>query len=105
LKNAAQPVPNSIKSRVLRKLAHILLGPHQVHAYRVAQFRMAGEIHRWMYDRYSLASALVLARFASPRQVQAAESSIPEWSRYNLDTHDDGTVYKPDSLYMEASRP
>jgi len=32
----------------------------------------------------------------------SAESYIPDWASFNLDTEPDGTVYKPDSLYIEA---
>jgi hypothetical protein len=35
----------------------------------------------------------------------AHESAIPNWSRFNLDTEPDGSVYKPDSLYLEAIKP
>lgn len=88
-----------------RKLARLALGPEGLRAHDVGRFRLSGEIHSWMYDRYSLAALLERAGFASPRQVQAAESKLPGWGRYNLDTQPDGSVYKPDSLYMEAFRP
>ena len=35
----------------------------------------------------------------------ASESRIPGWSEFHLDTEPDGTVYKPDSLNMEAVKP
>lgn len=33
------------------------------------------------------------------------KSYILDWASFNLDTEPDGTVYKPDSLYMEAIKP
>jgi hypothetical protein len=35
----------------------------------------------------------------------ATESYIPDWPEFNLDTEPDGSVYKPDSLFMEAIKP
>jgi hypothetical protein len=35
----------------------------------------------------------------------ADESYISDWSSFNLDTENDTSVYKPDSLYMEAVKP
>lgn len=57
-----------------------------------------------MCDRYSLAQTLEKAGFNSARKLGAAESAIPAWTSFNLDTEPDGKVYKPDSLYMEATR-
>ena len=32
------------------------------------------------------------------------ESQIPDWTAFSLDTEPDGTIYKPDSFYMEGVR-
>jgi hypothetical protein len=58
-----------------------------------------------MYDRYSLARLILAAGFEKPIKQNAISSRIPEWSSFNLDTLPDGTVIKPDSLFMEANRP
>ena len=76
--------------------------------YRMLQtgrFRQKGENHRWMYDRYSLSVLLGKCGLKSIKQRTAAESYIPNWISFNLDTELDGTVYKPDSLYMEGVKP
>lgn len=65
-------------------------------------FRNQGEIHRWMYDRISLAALLREAGFSKIRVCTATESSIPEFSSYHLDTDDSGVIRKPDSLFMEG---
>jgi len=72
---------------------------------QIGRFRQAGEIHRWMYDRYSL--KILMQNNGSENVVQrtACESFIPDWSKFNLDTEPDGSVYKPDSLYMEGIKP
>ena len=90
-----------LRSRVLK----LLLGDQGCRALELGRFRMGGEVHKWMYDRYSLACALLEAGFAEPRPVGPAESRIPGWAGFHLDTEPDGTVYKPDSLYMEAIKP
>ena len=70
--------------------------------YAVGKFRFSGEAHQWMYDRFSLARLLRRTGFKKIRIYGAHESSIPKWNSYNLDTNPNGTVYKPDSFYMEA---
>ena len=95
-------------SRILnlasRKIARLALGRKGIQAHDLGAIRISGEVHRWMYDRFSLARALEEAGFSCPRKVGPTESGIPEWTKFNLDTEADGSVYKPDSLYMEAIR-
>jgi Methyltransferase domain len=94
----------ALRDLISRKLAPFLLGVEGMRARDVGIFRRSGEIHRNMYDRYSLARALLEAGFASPKSVGPAESSIEGWDGFHLDIEPDGRVYKPDSLYMEANR-
>jgi predicted SAM-dependent methyltransferase len=68
--------------------------------------RGRGEAHRWMYDRLSLRLLLDKVGFADFRIVSHLESSIPGWAGYRLDTAKDGQApRKPDSLFVEASKP
>ncbi len=71
----------------------------------VGQFRQSGEVHRWMYDRYSLGVLLQAAGFVAIRACAAHESAIPGFDRYRLDVDEAGAVRKPDSLFMEARKP
>jgi predicted SAM-dependent methyltransferase len=87
-----------------RKAKALVVGRKGMRAQAIGEFRESGEVHRNMYDRYSLTRALVQAGFSSPRIVGPAESAIPGWAGLHLDTEPDGRVYKPDSLYMEADR-
>jgi hypothetical protein len=64
--------------------------------------RKEGEVHRWMYDRYSLSRALAGAGFSEPTICAADKSRIEGWASFGLDTEPDGTTYKPDSLFCEA---
>jgi hypothetical protein len=86
-------------------LVRKLLGEKDYESLQVGRFRRGGEIHKWMYDRYSLARALAQAGFDKITVASASNSRIPKWTQFNLDTEPDETVYKPDSLYMEAIRP
>ncbi|OKH33590.1 methyltransferase type 11 [[Phormidium ambiguum] IAM M-71] len=72
---------------------------------QLGRFRQSGEIHQWMYDRYSLAMLLKKCGMENIVQRTATESYIANWHTFNLDTEPDGTVYKPDSLFMEAIKP
>jgi predicted SAM-dependent methyltransferase len=93
------------KSLAGRKLLRLLLGSQGLATYDCGRFRLSGEIHKWMYDRYSLARTLQAAGFVNPEIAGPAESRIPNWARFALDTEPDGRVYKPDSLFIEAVRP
>ena len=75
------------------------------HALRIGTFRLSGEMHQWMYDRYSLSVLLKDAGFHNIHQCGADDSSIPDFGRYGLDLELDGSVRKPDSLFMEATKP
>jgi predicted SAM-dependent methyltransferase len=88
-----------------RKLLRLLLGAQGLAAYDCGRFRLSGEIHKWMYDRYSLGRILQGAGFVNPEIFGPAESQIPNWASFALDTEPDGRVYKPDSLFVEAVRP
>lgn len=83
----------------------LFLGRTGLRALQIGRFRLSGEVHRWMYDRYSLGRLMVKAGFGTPTVVTAEKSGIPEWSTYNLDTLPDGTIVKPDSLFMEGTKP
>lgn len=72
---------------------------------QIGRFRQSGEVHQWMYDRYSLAVLLKKCGMENIVQRTARESYIADWHSFNLDTEPDGTIYKPDSLFMEAIKP
>jgi len=93
--------PRLVQTRLVEKL----LSRDDYKALEIGRFRVQGEIHQWMYDRYSLARLLEQAGFQNPVQRTAFESAIENWVQFCLDTEPDGSVYKPDSLYMEAVKP
>lgn len=69
----------------------------------IGRFRLGGEVHQWMYDRYSLDKLLKECGFTDVWVTTAFESRIAEWNRYELESKD-GVVHKPDSLFMEARK-
>lgn len=81
-----------------------LLLSKEYEALELGRFRRRGEPHLWMYDRYSLLKILRDVGFESPRLFGAAESQVPNWTDFCLDTERDGTIYKPYSLYAEARK-
>jgi len=84
-------------------LARMCLGK-EYDSLRVGRFRLSGEVHQWMYDRYSLARLLSRCEFTRPSVKTAFESDIPNWGEYGLDVKD-GVVHAPKSLFMEAVKP
>jgi SAM-dependent methyltransferase len=88
-----------------RRIPQWLLGGDGKRALEIGRFRLAGEVHQWMYDRYSLARLLGLTGFHDPQLQDANTSRIPNWTSFHLDTLPDGRVIKPDLFFMEAIKP
>jgi len=74
-------------------------------AIQIGYFYQSGEIHQWMYDRYSLAVLLENCGLEQIIRRTATESYLDNWNSFNLDTESSGSIYKPDSLFMEAVKP
>ncbi|WP_413207256.1 methyltransferase domain-containing protein [Rhodospirillum sp. A1_3_36] len=70
----------------------------------VVHFRKQGEVHQWMYDRFSLGRLMRRVGLEDARVVDATESAHLGFARFRLDTDQSGQVRKPDSLFMEAVR-
>lgn len=104
----ASTTPGTLARAVRRRLAgaavRLVGGPALSEAFETAAFRATGEVHRAAYDRHALARALAEAGFEGARPVAAEESAIPGFAGYELDA-EGGRPRKPDSLYMEATRP
>ena len=80
-------------------------GPEAERALNIGRFRLAGEVHQWMYDRFSLARLMSSAGFRDATLRSPLDSAIPGWTEYHLDTLPDGSAIKPDSFFMEATKP
>jgi SAM-dependent methyltransferase len=73
-------------------------------AFREGLFRKSGEVHRQMYDEFSLGRLLLGYGFLAPVRRTAYESAISRFAEFELDMVQD-TVRKPDSLFMEVVKP
>lgn len=85
-----------------RIIGHVLLRREALRSLDIGRFRLSGEVHHWMYDRYSLSQLLQAAGFQDVTVQTETQSRIADWASFNLDTTSDGKVRKPDSLFMEA---
>lgn len=111
----SQPFRNKMQSlgarRVGDKLGQLLVeavaglvgGTDLRNAIKEGMFRNSGEVHKWMYDRYSLKRLLQHSKYVDVRVCTAAESRIASFNTYQLDAVD-GAARKPDSLFMEAAK-
>lgn len=97
--------PRTLFEILGRKLLNKKSGADWQRALDIGRFRLAGEVHQWMYDRFSLARLMLAAGFREPLLRSPVDSAIPGWTKFNLDTLPDGSVAKPDSFFMEATKP
>lgn len=103
---AASPgwVVNKIRFLILSGLAWLVAGTRGTRSVKEGWFRTSGEVHRWMYDRYSLGVLLCESEFRDVAVCAPNKSRISGFDAYGLDVID-GVVRKPDSLFMEGVRP
>jgi hypothetical protein len=88
-------------ARLILRLVYGESGPG---ALEVGRFRQSGEVHLWMYDRFSLRRLMAETGFVDIRQCAADESRIEGFNEFALDVQN-GSVRKPDSIFMEGSSP
>ena len=94
----------SFRERWARRCVRWLLGREKAAALREGLFRGQGEIHRWMYDRYSLRQLCQDCGFETFNVCTAFESRIQDYVQYQLDA-DRNSIRKPDSLFIECVKP
>jgi len=98
----------SFLRRLRRRMAKIILGNEYredtEEKMRLADFRTGGEVHQWMYDRFSLPKLLKNYGFSNVNLQDAFTSSIPNFADFALDA-ENGIIRKPDSLFIEGQKP
>lgn len=94
----------SVRERLALWLVTRTLGRNAAAAFAESLFRNRGEVHRWMYDRYSLKSLCSQIGFADFQVRTAATSEIPGFDSFQLDRQGE-TTRKPDSLFCECRKP
>lgn len=90
-----------LQRRAAKALVRAIAGRSAAKAFDEGLLRNSGEIHHWMYDRYSLERSLRRAGFSEVQVTRATESRIPNFASFELDVVA-GRVRKPDSLFVEA---
>lgn len=98
-KNSVVKILEKLKS-AKDKLCFSLLSKIEKENFKIGQFRTNGEIHQWMYDRYSINRLLKQLDFGDIKIRTAAESYIKDWSGFNLDNPNEHA-----SLFVEAIKP
>jgi hypothetical protein len=93
-----------LREKIATQLVLLVAGKDAANSFRIGLFRNSGEVHQWMYDRYSLAKLLEGLGYSNVKICTATESSILKFNTYALDTTVNGSVRKPDSLYIEATK-
>ena len=91
------------KTNLARWLLRRLMGKEALRSFDEGLFRNQGEIHRWMYDRYSLKELCTARGFADFKVQSASDSSIDAYESFELDS-ENGNVRKPDSLFVECRK-
>lgn len=94
----------AVRKKVTREMVRLLLGREAKQALDEGLFRNEGEVHRWMYDEFSLRELTEAIGFVDFKVCLASESGIAEYSNYELDAVD-GVARKPDSIFVECRRP
>jgi predicted SAM-dependent methyltransferase len=95
---------NKIRLSLMCGFAGLIAGKRGMRAVKEGWFRTSGEVHRWMYDRFSLERLLRKANFNALTVCTPDDSRIPDFASYKLDVTG-GVVRKPDSLVMECVKP
>jgi predicted SAM-dependent methyltransferase len=75
----------------------IVLSKKGYQNYKIGKFRTGGEIHQWMYDRYSLTRLLQNIGFTDVTLRAATTSFIDEWESFKLDNPNERA-----SIFIEA---
>lgn len=97
----AADLMRALQRRAAKAVVRAIAGRSVDEAFAEGLFRNSGEVHHWMYDRYSLERSLAHAGFVEVQTRSATESLIPAFASFELDVVA-GRVRKPDSLFVEA---
>jgi hypothetical protein len=89
-----------------RGVVRVLAGKEAANAFREGCFRQfSGEVQWRVYDQYSLTRDLTALGFTDVRKCHHDESRIPNFKEACFDSDEQGVERKPESLYLEATKP
>jgi SAM-dependent methyltransferase len=95
LQSVCREASGTSQQRPLRRFAENLA---------LGDARKRGQTHQWMYDRFNLAALLQTCGFSDPCVRSFDHSAIDDWNLLGLDMDESRNEYKPESLYMEATK-
>lgn len=109
--NIEKEKPNTFKSKLRRVVKSFFLnslrqiwGNYNYDIWKEFKFRKSGEIHKWMYDRYSLKELLIDSGFVDVIKLDPFSSQINNWKTFQYLDVENNKIRKPDSLIMEAKK-
>ncbi|MGJ8725825.1 MAG: class I SAM-dependent methyltransferase [Roseibacillus sp.] len=92
--------------KLTRGVVQILAGKEAALAFHEGCFRrFSGEVQWKVYDQYSLTRDLLALGFTDIRRCHHDESRIPDFKDFSFDSDEQGNERKPESLYLEATKP
>ena len=92
--------------KLTRGVVRLLAGQEAALAFHEGCFRrFSGEVQWKVYDQYSLTRDLLDLGFTDIRRCHHDESRIPDFKGYCFDSDEQGKERKPESLYLEATKP
>jgi predicted SAM-dependent methyltransferase len=103
-KDISQYLKSKIRNFKIKTLFLKMILRNEYKFYESGKFRMNGEVHQWMFDRFSLTRLLENSGYKNIKVCTAFESRITNWNSYFLDVTKEGNIRKPDSLFIEANK-
>jgi hypothetical protein len=103
-KDLREYVANRVGDWALRVPAGIPAPSKPSDSIAIGDFRLSGEAHLWMYDRYSISLLLRKTGFEDIRFFDSFNSQLDGFNDFHLDSSDGVRPRKPDSLYIEARK-
>ena len=91
------------RNKMAQRFVRWTLGRDAEAALKEGLFRQQGEVHLWMYDRFSLREVCERVGFKDFAVLSAWESQIQGFDCFELDVVGD-FVRKPDSLFCECRK-
>ena len=110
-KNLFGPFVNATAARKIVELMNRLYQLKQkmvvrmgklVKYFDAGKYAYSGELHKWMYDSYTLTNLLENNGFDAIEIMKCNESRIDSWTDFGIEINNDGTEYKPSCLYVEG---
>jgi hypothetical protein len=94
---------NYLRKKCCLFFVSIVGGKEAAVSFREGSFRNSGEVHKWMYDLYSLKNLLEAKGFEKTQRFSESESQIPRFSQFELELVN-GRIRKPQSLILESRK-